>query len=98
MSEVAAKQDALHKMTLQRLAVRLAAGLKEKHLNRSNQFGLHLFPVSDQFPITCGRRRANLRKDFREAIYNMSGGRMEILYVPAGATGRYQVDDMRLHK
>jgi hypothetical protein len=208
--EAASKQDALHKMTLQRLALRLDAGLKEEFVIGSDEFGLHLFPVSDyvwkkrgtkhvasalkedkrqytgdiahnmagqvvcveqiwggkteaslpsppkraQYPhflfatsvnhwanmdtkLAFGKRiwdwvvaehirdakeernqdltweeaektaecvwlldcwPVNLRQDFREAVYKMSGGRMEILYVPAGATGRYQVNDTHLHK
>ena len=43
-------------------------------------------------------RPVNLSTAFRTAIHEMTGGRMEILYVPAGGTGRYQVNDTHLHK
>ena len=40
------KQDQLHKITLQRLAVRLQEGLKKKYVIGSDEFGMHLFPRS----------------------------------------------------
>ena len=40
------KQDQLHKITLQRLAVRLREGLKKKYVIGSDEFGMHLFPRS----------------------------------------------------
>jgi hypothetical protein len=208
--EVSAKQDALHLITLQRLALLIDSGLKLKYIIGSDEFGLHLFPLSDyvwrekgdqkvtadlkedkrqytgdvahnmdgqivcvhqiwggttdrclpshhkraKYPhfhfarspnhwanletkIAFGKRiwdwvvdehirdhkeetgkdltRAegeaiskcvwlldcwpvNTSKAFREAMHTMTAGRMEILYVPAGATGRFQVNDTHMHK
>ena len=40
------KQDHLNKISLQRIAVRLDAGLKRKCVIGSDEFGMHLFPRS----------------------------------------------------
>ena len=47
---------------------------------------------------TLIHRSLNLSTAFRTVIQDMTGGRMELLYVPAGGTGRYQVNDTHLHK
>ena len=46
-AEVGDKQDKLHLITLQRLAVMIDSGLKLKYIIGSDEFGLHLFPVAD---------------------------------------------------
>ena len=38
-------------------------------------------------------RPVNLSSEFRNAVEKLSNGRMELMFVPAGATGRYQVHD-----
>ena len=43
-------------------------------------------------------RPVNLSSEFRNAVEKLSNGRMELMFVPAGATGRYQVHDTHLHK
>ena len=43
-------------------------------------------------------RPVNLSSEFRKAVQKLSNGRMELMFVPAGATGRYQVHDTHLHK
>ena len=43
-------------------------------------------------------RPVNLSSEFRNAVEKLSNGRMELMFVPAGATGRYQVNDTHLHK
>ena len=43
-------------------------------------------------------RPVNLSSEFRNAVEKLSNGRMELMVVPAGATGRYQVNDTHLHK
>ena len=43
-------------------------------------------------------RPVNLSWEFRKAVEKLSNGRMELMFVPAGATGRYQVNDTHLHK
>ena len=43
-------------------------------------------------------RPVNLSSEFRKAVEKLSNGRMELMFVPAGATGRYQVNDTHLHK
>ena len=40
----------------------------------------------------------NTSQAFREGVQKVGGGRIEIMYVPAGGTGRYQVNDTHLHK
>ena len=40
----------------------------------------------------------NISTALRKALHKVSGGRIEILYVPAGGTGRYQVNDTHMHK
>ena len=42
-------------------------------------------------------RPVNLSSEFRNAVEKLSNGRMELMFVPAGATGRYQVNDTHLH-
>ena len=43
-------------------------------------------------------RPVNLSSEFRNAAEKLSNCRMELMFVPAGATGRYQVNDTHLHK
>ena len=43
-------------------------------------------------------RPVNLSSEFRNAVEKLSNGRMELMFVPAGVTGRYQVNDTHLHK
>ena len=43
-------------------------------------------------------RSVKLSTDFRTTIHEMTGGRMEIMYVSSDGTGRYQVNDTHLHK
>jgi hypothetical protein len=43
-------------------------------------------------------RPVNLSSEFRNTVDKLSNGRMELIFVPAGATGRYQVNDTHLHK
>ena len=43
-------------------------------------------------------RPVNLSSEFRNAVQKLSGGHMELMFVPAGGTGRYQVNDTHLHK
>ena len=38
-------------------------------------------------------RPVNLSSEFRNAVEKLSDGRMELMFVPAGATRRYQVND-----
>jgi hypothetical protein len=40
----------------------------------------------------------NTSQAFREGVQKLGGGRIEIMYVPAGGTGRYQVNDTHMHK
>jgi hypothetical protein len=40
------KQDELHNITLQRIAVKLDSGLDRKYIIGSDEFGMHLFPMS----------------------------------------------------
>jgi len=40
----------------------------------------------------------NTSKAFREAVQRLAGGQIEIMYVAAGGTGRYQVNDTHMHK
>ena len=43
-------------------------------------------------------RPVNLSSEFRNDVEKLSNGRMELMFVPAVATGRYQVNDTHLHK
>jgi hypothetical protein len=43
-------------------------------------------------------RSVNLSSEFRNAVEKLSNGRLEMMFVPDGAAGRYQVDDTHLHK
>ncbi len=43
-------------------------------------------------------RSVNLSSEFRNDVEKLSNGQMELMFVPAGATGRYQVNDTHLHK
>ena len=43
-------------------------------------------------------RPVNLSSEFRNDVEKLSNGRMELMFVPDGATGRYQVNDTHLHK
>ena len=52
----------------------------------------------DAWGVFVIRRPVNLSAAFKSAIQKMTGGQMEILYVPAGGTGRFQVNDTHLHK
>ncbi len=40
----------------------------------------------------------NTSQTFREGVQKLGGGRIEIMYVPAEGTGRYQVNDTHMHK
>ncbi len=40
----------------------------------------------------------NLSSEFRNTVEKLSNGRMELMFVPVGATGRYQVNDIHLYK
>jgi len=209
--EARVKQDKLHNITLQRLAVRIADGLDPKYMIGFNQFGMHLFPqvafvwtlkgdsevkgalkedkrqytgdivhnmmgeVIAVHSIFAGKSQASLphpvvrekeelwhfhfsytpnhwasletsinpakciwqwvvedntkdaqakgesftrqqakaspecvwlldcwpvntSREFRESVHKLAGRQIEILYVPAGGTGRYQVNDTHMHK
>jgi len=52
--EARVKQDKLHKISLQRLAVRIADGLDPKYIIGSDQFGMHLFPQASFVWVTKG--------------------------------------------
>jgi hypothetical protein len=43
-------------------------------------------------------RSVNLSSEFRNAVEKLFNGRMELMFVPAGVTGRYQVNDTHFHK
>ena len=40
----------------------------------------------------------NTSKAFRETVQKFAGGRIQIMYVAAGGTGRYQVNDTHMYK
>ena len=66
--EVSAKQDDLHLITLQRLALLIDSGLKLKYIIGSDEFGLHSFPLSDYVWREKGDQKvaADLKADKRQ--------------------------------
>jgi hypothetical protein len=83
------KQDELHNITLQRIAVKLDSGLDRKYIIGSDEFGMHLFPMSAWKWEKLGTRevkslKADKRQYTGDIAMNSLGDVIVILQIWAG--------------
>jgi hypothetical protein len=92
--EVAGKQDELHLITLQSMAVLIDSGLKLKYIIGSDELGIHMFAVADYVWRDKGSKKvaADLKEDKRQytadCAHNAEGTVVCVHQIWGGSTER----------